>query len=196
MPSPSTIARNGVLLVTDTDGQGTSWPVSDNEPLKAAYNLFMPAITPAAIPTDIFTVQGSASKVIRVRSIIITGTAISAANVMVFLNRRSTVNTGGTFAPQTMVKRDSSDQAQTAIINLYSANPTSLGTLIGVADGGRLNIAPAANGSIDRMALQYGWYNDKAIVLRGASDILAFGLNGAALPAGAQFDVSICISEE
>jgi len=196
MASARIISANGLMLLDPNDGSGARWPIADNDPGRASFGVFIPNVTPAATPTDILMIQGSASKTIRVRSIIITGTATVASNVQVIINRRATANTGGTSVAQTVVNRDRNDDPVTATVSVYSVNPTALGTSAGVADGGRLNLAPAANGSIDRLLLQYGWFNDKAPVLRGVNDFLCVGLGGAALPAGGSFDFNVVFSEE
>lgn len=197
MPSAKVVAANGQLLIDSNDGYGTRWAVADNEPQRASFSLFIPSFVPAANATDILTIQGSPSgKIARIRQIIVTGTATSAQNINVLLTRRTTANTGGTFTVQTLVPRDNTDNAPTCVVNLYTANPTGLGTAIGVADGGRLNVAPASNGSIDRLILQYGWYNDKAPILRGTSDFLCVGLNGGTIPNGCNLDINIVLTED
>ena len=185
---------NGIAALRDINGAAV--PISDNDPTRGTYSIFIPGVTPAATPTDILTLQGSATKLIRVRQIIITGIATSASNVQMLLNRRTAPNTAGTKTNPVLVSHDPNDDAATCTLGLYSANPTGLGASLGIQDGGRLNLAPAANGAIDRLLLQYGWLNDKAPVLNGISDFLCIGLGGAAMPAGSSFDFSICVSED
>ena len=196
MGSPKMVSINGQLLVDSNDGSGTRWPVADNDPLRATFGLFLPNLAPAATPTDLITISGSATKITRIRSIVITGTATAASNIQVSLVHRTSANTGGTFTAQALTNRDRTDDAPTSTLNLYTANPTGLGTPAGVVDGGRLNLAPAANGGIDRLLLQYGWLNDKAPTLRLATDILAINLGGIAWPAGGNLDVAIVLTED
>ncbi len=194
MPSSVRQNINGIAALRDINGAAVQ--VSDNDPTRATYSIFIPGVTPAATPTDILTLQGSATKLIRVRQIIITGIATAASNVQMLLNRRNAPNTGGTKTNPALVSHDANDDAATCTLGLYSVNPTGLGTSLGIQDGGRLNLAPAANGGIDRLLLQYGWLNDKAPVLNGLNDFLCIGLGGAAMPAGGSFDFSICVSED
>ena len=196
MPSPAMVSINGQLMIDMNDGTGTRFFVSDNDPLRASFGLFLPGVVPAANPTDVIVIQGSASKTLRIRELMFSGGATAASNVEVLIYRRTTANTGGTFTAQTLVNRDKSDLAATAVVNLYTANPASLGTSIGVADGGRLNLAPPSNGSIDRLLLQYGWLNDKAPILRGVSDFLCIGFGGVAWPAGGALDVNLVLTED
>lgn len=196
MTSARIQAANGSLVTDIQDGLGTRILVADNEPMRGSYSTFISALVPAALATDVVTIQGSATKIIRVRSILITGLATAASNLQVMVNRRSSANTGGTATHPTFTQRDNLDDAPTAVLSAYTANPSALGTLVGLQDGGRLNVAPAANGPIDRMLLQYGWINDKAPVLRGVADFLCIGLGGAAVPAGCVLDFNIVVSEE
>ena len=200
MSNPSVISASGVLFVDLQDGSSARAPISDNDPLRAAYACFVSGLTPAANPTDVVTIQGSASKIIRLRSLTFTGTATAASNIIINTVRRSSANTGGTFTTRFLVPRDQNDDPATAVVSVYTANPASLGNQIGgasaITDGGRLNIAPAANGAIDRMALQYSWYNDKAPILRGVNDFLCVNLGGAAWPSGGLLDVNIVLTED
>lgn len=196
MPSAKSVALNGALMMDLGDGQGTRWPVSDNDPLRASYGVFLPNIVPAANPTDLITIRGSASKTIRLRSVVITGAATTASNIILALIKRSAANTGGTSTNPTIIQRDTNDDAATALIAQYTANPSGLGASLGSFDGARLNIAPAANGGIDRVAFQYGWLNDKAPILRGVSEFFALNLGGAVWPAGGALDVAIAWTED
>jgi hypothetical protein len=203
MPSSRLLNRLGqaVLGLRDNAGFGgaledTSVPITDSEPQRATYGLFVAGLAPAATPTDVIVLQGSATKVIRLKSIMIAGTATAAANVIAYLIRRSTANTGGTSTTPAGVLRDTGSDAVTATVRQYSANPSGLGTAVGTIDGGRLNLAPAANGSIDRLLFQYTWQMDQAMVLRGASEFLALNFNGAAWPAGGVLDISLMWTEE
>jgi len=188
----------GMIDLGDLPGFGPSTrvPIADNDPLRSTFACFLGNITPAANPTDLIQIRGSASSIVRVRSLVFTGAATAASNIFINTVRRSTPSTGGTSANQTLVNRDNLDNLPTATVQLFSANPGALGTLIGIADGGRLNIAPAANGGIDRMLLQYSWLNDKAPILRGVNDCLCINLGGLAWPAGGALDVNIVLSED
>lgn len=192
--SPRIMNVNGQMFVDTNDGTGGRAQISDNDPLRATYAAFIPSFAPAATPTDIMQLTGSASKTIRLRLITVTGTATAASNIILNLVRRSTLSTGAGSTP-TVVTRDSADDAPSATLQTFSANPT-LGTSAGIFDGGRLNIAPAANGSIDRLIFQYSWYNDKAPVLRTANDAICLNLGGAAWPSGGVLDVSFVWSED
>jgi hypothetical protein len=171
-------------------------PMADNDPARAAYGFSVYAMSPAATATDIVTLSGSATKVIRVRQIVVSGVATGAGNVPIVIHRRTAANTGGTSTTPTPGQRDGTDDAATAVVRQYSANASALGASIGAIDGGRLGVSATGSASIDRFVAQYGWINEKSPVLRSATDFLAINLNGAALPAGLVLDVGIWWTEE
>lgn len=188
------------MQVVDLGGGSLGAPVgpfiprSDNEPERATFGCSVFNITPVANATDIIGIVGSASKVIRLKSVIISGTATSASNVGIFLVKRTTANTLGTPANQTVTSHDTIDGASVATVPLYGANPTTgTGTTL---HSGRLNLAPAANGSIDRIFWQWAWLNDKAPVIRGAAQSLMINFNGQAVPAGGALDIDFEWTEE
>jgi len=95
--------------------------------------------TPAATPTDLVTIYGSASKTVRLISFKITTTNTAAGSQQFLLLRRSAVNTTGTFVAANLVPADTTDTA-TATVGHYTANPGGLGTSVGT-----LNIMRAAS---------------------------------------------------
>ncbi|WP_226018398.1 hypothetical protein [Novosphingobium sp. FKTRR1] len=186
----------GTVALRD-NGDGTPLvPLADNDPQGMAYSYVTLNVTPAASPTDILTIGGSATKLVKVRQVLLSGSATAATNILPTLVRRSTANTGGTATTPSFLPRDTGDPAATAALKLWSVNPVALGTLVGQIDGGRLNLAPAANGGIDRLLFQFGWLNDKPIVLRGVNDFVCLNLGGAAIANTPLLDISIMITEE
>jgi hypothetical protein len=170
---------------------------ADNEPERATYGTGVFGIAPGATPTDFLTIfNNSASKIARIKSCIVSGIATAAANIQVQSLRRTTVDSGGTFVALTPTPHDSSDTASAMTVGYYTAAPTGLGTLAGVLHPARLNLAPAANGSIDRTTQwQYTWQNDKAMIIRPGF-IWALNLAGQAWPTGGLLDVDIMWTEE
>lgn len=202
MPSPRIRNRNGYLAIGMTDGgvnasvAESAVLVCDNEPARATFGAFISGINPAVNPTDLLVIQGSASKIVRIKSIVLAGTATTATNVIVNIVRRSSANTGGTTTPIPAVSRDTGNDTSVAVVTLYTANPTTTGNLVGAIDGGRLNLAPAANGAIDRLIFQYTWQNDQAFTLRSAAEFLTINLGGVSSPGGGVLDVSLAWTEE
>jgi hypothetical protein len=156
------------------------------EGTKATYSSASVGVSLAATATDFWELIGSATKTVRVLRITITGTATAAASADVLLIMRSAADTGGTATQPTIVPNDSNNAAATAVINLYSANPT-LGTSVGTIRARKLNLGAA--GSAGTIDWRFSNTNDQAIVLRGATQVLALNFNGAAVPAGTSIDI-------
>lgn len=171
-------------------------PMADNDPARAAYGFSVIGFTPAATPTDVFTIGGAAGKIIRIRQVIVSGVATTAGIVPISIHRRTTANTGGTSTTPTPAQRDGIDDAATATLRQYSANASALGTSLGPIDGGRLATPTATSGQLDRFVSQYSWLNEKGPVLRSATDFFAINLNGATLPTGLVLDVNVWWTEE
>lgn len=186
--------------VTANPGTITLGPLiagADNEPERATFGAFLYGLAPASgTMTDLFLMQGAAGKVIRVKSIILSGTATSATNVPVILYKRTTNQTGGTTTAVTRTAKDSADGTANMVLNHFGTGAAPTPGTGAMVDGGRLNLAPSANGSIDRLMFQYSWQNEKAIVLRGASEWLAVNFNGVSTPAGVGIDFACTWTEE
>jgi hypothetical protein len=162
---------------------------------KATYHYFSAGNTPAATPTDVLTITGSATKTVRIKKIVLSGLATTAGQYVWLIVRRSSANTGGTSTAPTPLKHDVNDPAATATLTLYTVNPGAIGTQIGTVRGGRLfhNVTTAQN---DRLVFDFSTNQDKALILRGTSDIIAINGNSVALPAGATLDVEISWEED
>lgn len=152
--------------------------------------------TPAATPTDIFTITGSASKTIRVTKIVVGGLATTAGQLNPLIIRRSTANSGGTSTAPTPLARDTLNSAATATLALYTANPASLGTTVGTLDSCRLFLQTATGGAPDVCAFTYGVNDDQLVTLRGTTDSLSINFAGAAVPAGGIVDFDVEWTEE
>lgn len=187
VPGSLQMCLNGLALAVQCPG--------GIESAKATYKYSSLGNTPAATPTDLFTIAGSATKTIRITKLIIGGVAGTAGQLSPLLVRRSAANTGGTSTAPAIQKRDTTDGAASATIALYTVNPASLGTAVGTMDTCRLllNLATAAP---DVCQFSFGTNNDKEIVLRGATDILAINFAGAAVPATGLVDLDIEWTEE
>ncbi len=196
MPA-SIFIRDGIRQLNinpNGDSVGPFLYGSDNEPERATFGATIFNFTPAATPTDVFIIKGSATRVIRVKSLTVSGISTVAGHIPLALIRRSTAPTGGTPVALTPGAHDIIDGAATAIPSYYTANPT-LGTLVAILHNQRLALAPAAS-STDRLAFQFSWINEKAIVLRGVNDYFCLNMAGATLPAGTAIDIDALWTEE
>lgn len=177
---------------------GNAYPMKlASQSLPATWSVAKVGLVPAATATDIFTISGSATAIVRIRRLRISAVATGAAIGTGFLIRRSAANTGGTSATPALVSHDQGDAAPSAVVRTYTANPTGLGTAIGTLKELRIFFSVAASGQPERLLFDYfTTLGQKPITLRGAADFLAFNWGGAAIPAGGLFDFDIEATEE
>ena len=167
---------------------------SDTEGVKNTFSCSA-TVTLAATPTDIFSLVGSATKAVRLRSIRITTLATTAGSMTLQLAKRSTVDTSGTNTTPTVVPFDTNNAiAGTAVCKSWSANPTS-GTLVGYIDTRLLSFPLTA--SQPPMDIAFGTiHGDSSLVLRGTSQELDVNLAGGTLPTGAALTITEEWTEE
>lgn len=153
----------------------------------------------AATPTDIFTINGSASKTVKLLRIGISATETTSGIINLTLLKRSTVNTGGTSAVVTAVPFDSTDVAATASVKSYTANPTALGTLVGNLKNIKFVVPVAAVGANATSQVElvecFGIAFAKPFILRGTGESLAVNLNSTTVT-GNSFSIWIEWTEE
>jgi hypothetical protein len=151
-------------------------------------------VSPAAMPTDLIVLTGSATKTIRIKRIIVSGVATTAGTMDVVLIKRTAVNTGGTATNPSIMQFDTFlDALPTAVVSQYSVNPTALGAGVVIANS-KLNMGVA--GAASNVVIDFASRNDKALILRGVAQGLAINLNGAAVPAGGTIGYSIQWEED
>lgn len=152
-------------------------------------------VTTAASATDIFTIKGSASRVVTVTSIECSGLATTAGAAPLSLIKRSTANSGGTSSAPTAVPVQSSLPAATAVVAAYTANPT-VGTAVGTVGSKIIGLPLAATGVGSGVSWDFvssGF--SQPIVLRGAAQSLSVNGGGATLAAGATLGCTITWTE-
>lgn len=197
---PSALAQpvNRVPALGITDAAGATQVNTEGQ--KASYFASLGANTPAATPTDIAILTGSASKTVKVTKVRITAQG-TAAGVLEFRlmkysgGTQSAVNTAfaaGTHAGPT----DSNDVASTVITaglaGVYTSNPASSGTTVGIVDD--WTITNPASGMV---VLEYACRQPaKCITLRGTSQVLAINGNGHTLATAEKVGVSFEWTEE
>lgn len=175
-----------------TDRSGAIY--QNGEGLLPTYSVFAVGITPAATATDIVILSGSASRLVKVRRLIVGGSATSAAAFVVNVHRRLSAATGGTATTPTPVRRDTRDQVATAVVQQFSANPSAVGTDGGLLLALRKNLGAAATPNVANQTL-LGEITDEPVVLQNG-EFLAINFGGAAIPAGMVFDYGLVWTEE
>lgn len=162
---------------------------------KATYRASFTALAPVSSATDMLTISGNATKIIRPRRIELSGVATSAAVVDAQLLIRSTADSGGTSSTPTVVALDGNDGAGSAVVTTYTANPTSLGTLTGQIGCIKLPFV-ASPGNPPLVAVDFGTRNCRPVTLRGATQYLCVNFNGETVGAGGSLDGMIEWTEE
>lgn len=167
---------------------------------RSTYRYAVQAFAPVATPTAFLVIAGSATKVIRVKRIKIGGVATANGNLQVQASRWSTAGTPGSavLTALTAVKHDTGDATATAVVSTVgTANYTTQGTGSTVpfaAD--RIFLATTATGATQQLVYDFSTRQDKAFILRGATDILALSGAGSAVPAGGVLDIEIETEED
>lgn len=177
-------------------GTNTIGAVAPVDGFKASYAASVHGLTVAATPTDIWTMSGSATKVIRITRISISGNASSGGNVLFRVIKRSTADTAGTSTTLTDVPNDSGDAAGTSVVKAYTVNPTALGTAVGDVADWTLYIT--GTGNTNQEPFQNTWGSmagSKALVLRGVAQFLCINLNGVTM-GGSSLNIVVEWTEE
>ena len=151
-----------------------------NDGYRDVYAFGAVAVTPAATATDVVRLSGSATKIVRVKKVTVSGLASTAGSMDVSLVKRTAANTGGTATAPTPGKHDSGSAAASAVLSQYSANPTAGAGII--IRNKQLNFGVA--GAAGVVEFDFSRNNDKPVVLRGVAQGLAINLNGQAVPTG------------
>lgn len=143
-----------------------------------AYAATAAAVTTAATATDVVTLTGSATRVVRVEAVVVSGIATAATNARVALVKRSTADTGGTSAGLTEVPLDSTSVAASATGLSYTANPTT-GNTVGTIDERRITFGTATTEGLPAV-----FVFARPVVLRGTGEVLAVNLAGVTITGG------------
>ena len=163
-------------------------------PFPATYAASVTGLVTANNATDIFTITGSANKIVKVTRVHVDGTSSNQTTVSTQLIRRSTANSGGTSTTPSTIPYDTSSIAATAVVRAYTANPT-LGTMVGMLRSDRMFV-PTTSGIGDEMVYEFGPSKaTQPITLRGTNEVLAVNLSSTTVN-GPLFNLSIEWTEE
>lgn len=169
----------------------------NTEGVRSTYTYIINDFEPLSGATDVLVLSGATGKVIRVTHIEITADANQKGVIDFYIFKRSAQNTGGTFTYPTPVKHDSANPAASAVLKLYTANPSALGAGQMIR-GAHYSLTDAlTTGNFAPPWLEdFGVRNEQPILLRNANEALAISLNGQTLPAGFDFYITIEWTEE
>ena len=93
-----------------------------------------------AAATDVVCLENAGHKVIRLMAVTLAGIGVAAGTIHVSVLIRSTANAGGVSITPAPVPLSSDYPPGTAVLRAYTANPTTLGTSIGVIREDRWDI--------------------------------------------------------
>ncbi len=161
------------------------------------------AFIPSSQPTDVVVIRGSATKTLKIQSIIVSAESATASVLSANIIRRTTAATGGTSAALLGTPHDISDGSGTASVLFYSVSPTAVGTAWGGGNGflGSQQLICGNGGAVPAIPAIWnfgGTMDVKPIILRGINDYICINLGGlsyAAIPT-LKLDIEIDIEED
>jgi hypothetical protein len=153
------------------------------EPSVATYAATGVGIVPAASATDIACIAGSATRVIRVQSVRVSGSG-TAISVPVLIKKNASADTGGT--PGTGVvlpvayALDSTNPTSTATLVSYTANPTIPDSAAGIISSANLGLVATTVGAAVTPYVLFDYAErtfSEAPTLRGVAQQICVNLN-------------------
>ena len=172
--------------------------VQDAENTRQSYTIAVTNLVVVTGATDIFVLTGSATKTIRITRITFTMSATTAVTVPFVITKHSTANTGGTSTAPVATPHDSNNAAATATGAQYTANPTAVGSLVGVGIRSFKYLAEVQTtptGALEVLDLTFGANHEQPIVLRGTTQQMAINLGGTTISGGSA-NISITWTED
>jgi len=168
--------------------------LDSTRPTYRASASFTPQATAAV---TVISIQGSATKTVRVKRIIVGGAATALSDTLFQLVRTSALGAGGTTVNPTIAKLDTNSAAATAVVAHYTTTLKAAGTTVGVLSTVRLfqdtvTTPTVASKEAAFLYPERGMPVGQAIVLRGTSDFLEVqNQNAGNLAAGSVLDYVI-----
>lgn len=161
----------------------------NSEPIILSYQAAGFGIVPAASATDLACITGSATRVTRLQSFKISGTAGTLVTLPIQLTKHSVANTGGTPAATTAlpvpIALDSNNAAATATTTAYTANPTvdASAVIIDTQTVSFNTTAALVNGPTGFFDFSQRLFSQKP-TLRGVAQQLCLNLGGISISSG------------
>jgi hypothetical protein len=137
---------------------------------------------------DVFVIQGSATQVVRVTRVSVTGTATTSSAPDVNLVKRSTADTGGSFISGGNCSHDSNSPNGTATVFQYSAAPV-VGNPIGLPVRSAKLFAVSPGSAPLPQVWDFGHGPKQALILRGIAQSLCVNFSAASPGGSFDFDV-------
>lgn len=161
-----------------------------NTILKQSYRASSVGLAPAASATDIFCITGSATKTIKITKFRVSGTAGTLVTAPVYVAFRIAADTAGTLASNLALpvasKLDTGNDAATAVLAAYTANPTIGDTSPEIMASGWVTL-PVTSAGVATVPLEFtfgGFPWVQPLTLRGAAQQACLNLNGVSVSSG------------
>lgn len=155
-----------------------------------------------ASQTDILSIIGSASKIVEINRMTISGQATANVFIDVSCQKRSTANTGSTPVLLTATPHDSttpSAAAATSTCTTYTVTNPTLGSAVGSGLRSFKLMLAKADGTggfpppiVD---ILFGKDGGQAIALHGVAENFCINLGGVSAPAGTTLNITVEITE-
>lgn len=153
------------------------------------------AIAIGTAPTDVACITGSATKVIRLKKVRLSGLASTAININALLTKHTVANTGGTAATgtalPTAIANDSTFPTATATFQAYTVNPTVDASAV-IVNGATLFL-PVTSTTSNSSGVAFDWATggvaEAPPTLRGVAQQYCVNLNGATAPSSGLLNV-------
>lgn len=155
-----------------------------NEPAIDSFAATSIGLATAASATDVACITGSATRVVRLQSIRVSGTSGTLVTTPIVIVKRATADTGGTPAATTALPvpypLDSQDAAATATTIAYTANPTINDSAPGIIEAQTTSFNTTA-ALVSGPPASFDWASRnyvEAPTLRGVAQQICVNLNG------------------
>lgn len=191
---------NGTSLAGISVGGNNSLSTEQASRTRQTYTFGCKGIVPdPAGATDIVVLTGSATKVVKVTAIRLSGVASSAVGGNVLILRRSTADTDNTTVGTSVTAsaHDPNNAGATCSLKQYSGSTSAptVGTAVGVAIRCDKYLYPVSGtGAPSVLNYTFGT-NDQEPTLRSNGQYLAINLDGVVLSSGS-VDVTVTVTEE
>lgn len=154
------------------------------------------AIAIGTAPTDVSCITGSATKVIRLKKVRLSGTAGTAINISVYLTKHIVADTGGTAATGTALPTaypmDSTNPTASATLQAYTVNPTVADAASTVINSATM-FMPVTSTASGQNAVIFDWGSGgiglQGPLLRGVAQQVCVNLNGVTAPSSGLLNV-------
>lgn len=157
-------------------------------------------IVSPATPSDMAIINGSGTKLIKIIAVQFSAIQTTLGTNIYYLVKRSTANSGGTSTTLTSVPFDSTNASATAVVQAYTANPTT-GSAVGTITAMQVK-SPALTSAISLHNIDLANFGMRSfelaqpITLRGTAEGLAINFAGAAFPTGMLWVANFVWTEE